>query len=124
MSRKRFAPFTPYRDALVAFSVIFFASVLALWILLSFSWFISIIGGLNLAVWLLFGYDKMLAGGGRARIPEYVFYVLTLVGGTLGALAGMILFRHKTQKLSFQAVIALIVALQIILAVYFLKKVL
>jgi uncharacterized membrane protein YsdA (DUF1294 family) len=47
---------------------------------------------------LLFGYDKFQAKRNGWRIPERVLLGLTLFGGGIGGLAGMLVFRHKTRK--------------------------
>ena len=47
---------------------------------------------------LLFGYDKFQANRNGWRIPERVLYGLTILGGGIGGLAGMLVFRHKTRK--------------------------
>ncbi len=79
---------------------------------------------INLVTFLFFGFDKMRAtsGGSLRRVPEKTLWILSLVGGSLGALLAMNLFRHKTKKLSFQAVLALILALQVILVFYLLNQ--
>src|SRR3954467_6686179 len=78
-----------------------------------------------LAEWLLavnvvalgyYGYDKAQAGASAARVPEVVLHGLAVVGGTVGAYAGMRLFRHKTIKGAFQVVFWYIVILQALLA--------
>jgi len=61
----------------------------------------------------LFGYDKGIAGGTSTRVPEIVFHGIAAIGGTAGILVGMLLFRHKTQKASFQFGFAIILLLQI-----------
>ncbi len=53
---------------------------------------------LNFINFLLFGYDKFQAKRGGWRIPEKSLLGLTLFGGGIGALVGMLLFRHKTRK--------------------------
>jgi len=67
---------------------------------------------LNIAVWALVGYDKSVSGTQATRMPEKAAYVLALLGGSVGLLAGMRMFRHKTCKAGFQYVVALIVVLQ------------
>lgn len=71
--------------------------------------------GVNVVTLLAYGYDKGIAGGTRTRIPEAVLLGLALIGGTLGAFAGMVLFRHKTSKPAFLIPFALIVVLQLAL---------
>lgn len=70
---------------------------------------------INIVTFFVFGIDKSKAYKNRRRTPEKTLWVLSLLGGSLGALAGMKLFRHKTRKLSFQAVLAIILAVQILL---------
>ena len=50
---------------------------------------------------LLFGYDKFQAKRNGWRIPERVLLGLTILGGGVGGLAGMLVFRHKTRKNGF-----------------------
>ena len=67
---------------------------------LPWSWFI----GVSIASFLTYGYDKSVAGHNVTRVPEVVLHLLTAFGGTIGSFAGMQIFRHKTQKKSFQVV--------------------
>jgi uncharacterized membrane protein YsdA (DUF1294 family) len=65
-----------------------------------------------LALWsvvtfLAFGWDKARAGRGTQRISELTLVLLSALGGWLGGLAGMILFRHKTAKWTFKLKFAL-----------------
>lgn len=75
------------------------------------AWLVAV----NAVALLAYGYDKGIAGGNRTRIPEAVLLGLALIGGTLGAVAGMLLFRHKTSKPAFLVPFALIVVLQLAL---------
>ena len=63
---------------------------------------------------LLYGYDKLIAGSGRLRVPEKVLQGLALTGGSPAALLAQKLFRHKTIKGSFQLAYWAIVALQLL----------
>jgi uncharacterized membrane protein YsdA (DUF1294 family) len=57
---------------------------------------------------MLFGYDKLKAGKlGQRRVSEFHLALLGAVGGWPGGLMGMLVFRHKTVKLSFQLKYAL-----------------
>ena len=61
-------------------------------------WYLAVI---NFTTWVAYGLDKGRAKSGKWRIPERTLLLLALVGGSLGALAGMIMFRHKTRKPKF-----------------------
>jgi uncharacterized membrane protein YsdA (DUF1294 family) len=65
----------------------------------------------NLAVFLLYGWDKAKARSNGWRIPERTL-LLSSFAGPFGALAGMRLFRHKTRHLSFVLVVTAAVILQ------------
>ena len=58
---------------------------------------------LNLVSFALFGIDKHRARRGARRIPEATLILSAAVSGTMGAWAGMMVFRHKTRKASFIA---------------------
>jgi uncharacterized membrane protein YsdA (DUF1294 family) len=64
---------------------------------------------------LAYGYDKFTAIRGWTRIPERVLLGLAFTGGTLGALTGMSLFRHKTIKKGFRIKFWFLVVVQIAL---------
>ena len=68
---------------------------------------------LNIITFIAFALDKMKSRGNGRRTPEKTLWLLTLFGGSPAALLSMKYFRHKTKKLSFQAVIVLILAIQI-----------
>ena len=74
---------------------------------------------INVITFFFFGIDKIKARSGKRRVSEKRLWMLSLIGGSLGALLGMKYFRHKTKKLSFQAGFAVILILQGVL-VYFL----
>jgi uncharacterized membrane protein YsdA (DUF1294 family) len=69
--------------------------------------------GINLVTLACFGYDKCQAAAGGWRVPEAALYLLAAVGGTPGAVMGMILFRHKTRSTGFRAVMACIALAQV-----------
>lgn len=51
----------------------------------------------------LFGWDKSRAGkAGKSRVPEFRLLLPCALGGWLGGLLGMLLFRHKTAKTTFK----------------------
>ena len=62
--------------------------------------------------------DKRKAQKGKWRIPENTLFLITLLGGGIGTIAGMYTFRHKTQKLKFTIGLPAILILEIVLAIY------
>lgn len=55
----------------------------------------------NVAAFALMGIDKSKAQRKQWRIPEKTLFLSAIVGGSIGALYGMHLFRHKTKHKSF-----------------------
>ncbi|MBE0536619.1 MAG: DUF1294 domain-containing protein [Phycisphaerae bacterium] len=74
----------------------------------------------NIAAFLQYGYDKRQAAAHGGRVPEIVLHLTASAGGSVGALAGQRIFRHKTRKRSFQAIFLLILIVQIAALVAFL----
>ena len=66
----------------------------------------------------LMGLDKWKARNEGWRIPEKTLFLSAVLGGTVGSLAGMYLFRHKTKHLSFTVGMPLILAAQIVLVLF------
>jgi uncharacterized membrane protein YsdA (DUF1294 family) len=62
--------------------------------------------------------DKRFARRGAYRISEYSLLVIALIGGSIGAWAGMYCFRHKTKHALFVVGIPLILAVQISVALW------
>lgn len=55
----------------------------------------------NIAAWIMYGLDKWKAKSGMRRISEKTLLLIAFFGGSAGAVAGMILFRHKIRKFRF-----------------------
>lgn len=53
---------------------------------------------INVAGFLIMLVDKHNAVHGNRRTPEKVIWTVAAIGGSLGCLLGMRLFRHKTKK--------------------------
>ena len=66
--------------------------------------------------------DKQKAKKGSWRIKESTIFVITFLGGGVGTILGMYVFRHKTKKLKFTIGLPTILLTEIALAVYFLKS--
>jgi len=67
----------------------------------------------NLAAFALYGIDKRRAKRGKWRVPEATLLLIAVIGGSVGALAGMYLFRHKTRKPRFSVGVPVILAMQV-----------
>lgn len=76
---------------------------------------VSYLLSVNIAAFIAFGLDKILAAQHTQRVPEKVLFIACLIGGTFAALTAMYLFRHKTQKGSFQATLGGILFLQVVI---------
>ncbi|MCI7807845.1 DUF1294 domain-containing protein [bacterium] len=64
--------------------------------------------------------DKRKARKKKWRIPESTLMLVALIGGSIGCLSGMYLFRHKTRHPKFTVGVPLILALQVVFAVWIL----
>lgn len=73
---------------------------------------------INAASFLLMLIDKQKARKKQWRIPERTLFLSAILGGSIGALAGMYLFRHKTKHLSFTLGIPAILIAQIAIFIY------
>ena len=116
--RPRWVVRPAFRFGAVALAAaIVLAAVLALGFALDglLSWLI----GISVVTLLAYAYDKAVAGSERTRVPVKVLLGLALVGGTIGAWAGMQLFHHKTAKGSFQLKFWGIVAAQVVLVLVY-----
>ena len=72
----------------------------------------------NLIAFAVYGADKRRAKKDKRRVPEKTLFLLALIGGSVGALAGMYTFRHKTRHWYFVWGIPAIMLVQIALAVW------
>ena len=72
----------------------------------------------NITSFLLYGIDKYKAKKGRWRISEATLLTMAAIGGSIGALAGMRLWHHKTMHKKFKYGIPVIIMMQIALVTY------
>ena len=86
-----------------------FAALAVIWLL-----------AVNVTAFAMFGIDKLKARKDSRRIPEKTLLGIAVIGGSIGALAGMYLFRHKTLHKKFSVGLPVILAVQCALAVYLL----
>lgn len=72
---------------------------------------------MNLFTFLIMGIDKKKAKKGRWRVPEKTLFILVALGGGIGGIAGMYVFRHKTKKMKFIIGFPLIIIMQIVVII-------
>ena len=63
----------------------------------------------------LMGVDKWKAKRERWRVPEKTFFLVAVLGGSLGAILGMYAFHHKTRHWYFKWGLPAILIAQIVL---------
>ena len=63
------------------------------------------------------GVDKSKARKRSWRIPESTLFVLALIGGSIGSIVGMHLFRHKTKHWYFLYGMPAILIIQILIVI-------
>ena len=72
---------------------------------------------INLIAFALMGIDKRKAIKGAFRIPEATLFIIAIIGGSIGSIAGMYTFRHKTRHFNFVYGMPAILIIQILLIV-------
>ena len=75
----------------------------------------------NACAFALMLADKQKARKGAWRIPEATLIGIAVLGGSIGAIAGMYLFRHKTRHLKFKLGLPLILMIQLA-GIYLLRQ--
>lgn len=73
---------------------------------------------INIVSFFLYGIDKYKAKKGRWRISEATLLMMAVIGGSIGAWAGMRLWHHKTMHKKFKYGIPIIFIMQVCLVVY------
>ena len=77
---------------------------------------------INAAGFLFMLSDKHRARKNKRRIPEATLFLLSLLGGSAGVLAGMYTVRHKTLHKRFTIGVPFILFLQMLLFVFLYAK--
>lgn len=73
---------------------------------------------MNLVGFLSMLIDKKKAERGSWRIKESTLLIIAVLGGSIGSIAGMYTFRHKTQKPRFYVGLPIILITQILIIIY------
>ena len=72
---------------------------------------------INITAFIAMGHDKHKAIRRAFRTPEFVLFLLAILGGSIGSLLGMSVFHHKTRKWKFRIGMPCILILQIALCI-------
>lgn len=83
--------------------------------------FVGYLVVINLVAIILIYIDKQKAKKHQWRISEDTLIGVSIIGGGIGALWGMHVFRHKTKHAKFTIGIPLIIAIQALLILYFIR---
>ena len=76
---------------------------------------------INLFAFILYGIDKRKAIKHQWRTSERVLLCIAIIGGSIGALLGMILFHHKTRHWYFRYGLPVILLIQTVLLLLWFK---
>ena len=71
------------------------------------------LGIINIIGLSAMGIDKRKAKRNAFRTPESILFILALMGGSIGSILGMYIFRHKTQHWYFVVGMPLILLAQV-----------
>ena len=77
---------------------------------------------INAVGFIIMCVDKQKAKKNLWRIPEATLMGIAVLGGSIGSLLGMKIFRHKTKHPKFTIGIPLILGVQILLSVWLISK--
>lgn len=73
---------------------------------------------INIISFILMYVDKKKAINHQWRISEHTLMVVSLIGGSIGTILGMKIFRHKTKHVKFYVGVPIIFFIQLILSYY------
>jgi uncharacterized membrane protein YsdA (DUF1294 family) len=76
---------------------------------------------INIITFLVWGYDKFRAKLQQWRVPEKTLYTIIILGGGLGALLGITIFRHKTRKPQFKLIAVLSIVVHAFIYYYLIQ---
>ena len=77
---------------------------------------------INLIGFLAMGIDKFKAKKNFWRTKEKTLFTIAMIGGSIGSIAGMYVFRHKTKHNSFVFGMPIILVVQICIVYYAIFK--
>lgn len=75
------------------------------------------LGLINMISFLAFGFDKYRANRDKRRLTNGLLLGLSFIGGAIGGLIGMKVFRHKTKKAYYKMGLPLMILMHILLLI-------
>ena len=69
----------------------------------------------NILGFALMGIDKKKAEKNKWRIPEKTLFIVAAIGGSVGSILGMNVFRHKTKHTKFTVGMPAILVFQLMM---------
>lgn len=79
--------------------------------------YLGVVLAMCVASIILYSYDKVASTQGWIRIPVYVLLAPSSLGGAVGALFSMYLYKHKTKKMQFRIPVLFSLLLQITIGI-------
>ena len=77
---------------------------------------------MNIIGLAVMGIDKSKAKRHAWRIPEKELFLISIIGGSIGTLVGMYVFRHKTKHWYFVIGMPVLLVLQIVLGMFMFNR--
>lgn len=74
---------------------------------------------INFLGFIIMGIDKLKAKRGSRRVPENTLFMFTILGGGVGTILGMYIFRHKTKKKKFTVGMPIILIIEVLLFILY-----
>lgn len=74
---------------------------------------------INLVAMIMYISDKRKAQNGKWRTTEFALIFVSWIGGSVGALIGMYVFRHKTRHIKFQILVPMSFLIHLAALIYF-----
>ena len=74
---------------------------------------------INIITFFVIWIDKRKAKKGKWRISEATLFILAILGGSIGGIAGIYTFRHKTKKHRFTIGFPAILIIEILIIIVY-----
>ncbi len=71
---------------------------------------------------IYYAIDKKLSKKHKYRISENWLFLISIIGGSLGAILGMLIFKHKTRKIKFYLINYTSLAIWLYVSILFIIK--